>query len=270
MALERDEPPALEQRLNGYLVGVFSSLHHLFIICESVCCFLRDIFTTHGARWEEQRGLQTVMVLSFFVTKENIFTLSNSHMTQQPCMCENTLLAAVYCLNLCIIKASCNRNNKWQSACGWKWSLRGQPPCSSRDPPGSGCTGLDGFCISSRMETLQPPGQPVPVFDHLHSKKHAFLRGKLFCFSLGSMALVLDITGDHLKGPWLHILFTLPSGTHRWDPPKRSLLQAEQSRLSQPFFIWRCSSSVFALVALCWILSSSSVSVFCWEAFKRS
>lgn len=204
---------------------------------------------------------------SEFVTEESTLTIPNIHVTQQSPVCESTLLAAVYHISLCIDRARCDRNNKSQGGCGWKVPLEVQPPFSSRDPPGASGTGLDGFWMSSKMETSQCPGQPVQVVNLPHCKKHIFLRGSLLCFSLWSLD-PYPVTGNYLKRDCHPVLCTLPSGIymHWWDPP---LLQAEQSQLSQSFFIRRCCSPLFALVALYWLLSSSFMYVLLLGSFQE-
>jgi len=111
----------------------------------------------------------------------------------------------------------------------------GRDPCSEQgqlQQVYQGCVWSD-FEYLQRWRHHKLSVQPVPVFNHLHSKNICYLEEFLY-FGLCPVPPVLSLgtTGDSL------VMFSSLHHLCIWIRPlKPSLLWAEQSQLSQPFLV---------------------------------
>lgn len=127
------------------------------------------------------------------------------------------------------------------------------------EPFKTDCSGScpDGIWISPRRYIHKRAGKCVPVLS-LTLKGSPDVQREPPTFWFVAIASG-PVTGHHWKNrPFLCFLYTFPSGTYiyRWDPPKPSLSQAEQSQLFSLSSQERCSIPVITLVDPHWTLSS--------------
>lgn len=110
---------------------------------------------------------------------------------------------------------------------------------------------------------VQPPcpRQPVPVLSYSQSKKSV----SWYSEGASCVAVCAHCLWAPLKRDVLHLLCVFPSGFFAYfDKVLKNLLQAEQAQLSVFPSHVRCSSPLITFVALCWTLSTMSISLFCW------
>ena len=112
-----------------------------------------------------------------------------------------------------------------QNGVGWKGALEiiWPKPTARAGPPTAGCPGPcpDGFWISPRMETPQPPWVTFASAQSPSQwKRVSWCWEATSCVSVCARCL-WSCHWAPLKGAWLHLLFTLPSAfcTHWWDSP---------------------------------------------------
>lgn len=124
-----------------------------------------------------------------------------------------------------------------------------------------------GFLISPRLETPQPPQQPMPGLSHLYSKKCSIIYKQNFpCFKL--CPLPCPVTRNHREEPGS--LYFSPSDeafTHTDKTPLNLLFSRLDSPISLSLSLHdTCSSPFIICVILCWTLCGMSMSLLCWGA----
>ena len=154
----------------------------------------------------------------------------------------------------------------------------------------SGCIGVDALELGYRSEpqhwhatpglVSSEPGQIgqawFPLGESMLTTPDSSQSKSIFWCSNGTSCVLVSacfLSSCHwapLKRAWLHSLCTLPSGVceHWWVTPKPSLLQAEQSQLSQPFLVGDMLHSFTIFVSLLWNLSTMSISLLYWGIWK--